>query len=337
MAKPTVGEFCYAVGILVEDCDWARLEVVRMVEDRKRRRWFDRVASPAVVCIVAAGAFLAVHYASLAQGGGQSPSTISPQALTFEVASVRPNAPGDHHYFVWFNPGRFTTSSTIKRLIAFAYNANDFQISARPAWLDSETYSVDAKVPDSLVKELQKLPFDERREKIDLMIRALLAERFKLQARRETKELPVYALVVAKNGNKLREAAPDETYAIGEHPGFGKIGAGQLKGDAIPVSAPRGMTLAWLLSVATDRIVLDRTGLKGRYDVTLQWSSDAAPAVVAAATEGSRPGTDNAPPSESPGPSIFSAIQEQLGLKLESARGPVDVIVIEHIERPSGN
>ena len=234
-------------------------------------------------------------------------------------------------------PATFTTSSTLKRLIAFAYNTNDFQISGGPGWINSETYEVDGKVPDSLVEELQKLPFDLRREKMNSMIQSLLAERCKLKVSHKTKELPVYALLVARNGSKLQEAKPGETYPNGGHPHSGTDDAGRIEGRAIPISAPRGMSLAWLLTSELGRTVLDQTGLKGKYDFTLQWTPDQIPAAMGIGPEGGKPANENPPTPDSSGPSLFAAIQEQLGLKLESTKGPVEILVIDHIERPSEN
>ncbi|MGA3328790.1 MAG: TIGR03435 family protein [Terriglobia bacterium] len=156
-----------------------------------------------------------------------------------------------------------------------------------------------------------------------------------------TKELPVYALVVAKNGSKLHEAKPGDTYPKGlkgsdgrpiGHPNVLHIARGQLIGQGIPIG-----TLAMLLSFQLDRTVLDQTGLKGNYDVTLLWTPDEASAAMTAGPGGGASGAGAAPPPESSGPSLFTAIQEQLGLKLESTKGPVEVLVIEHIERPSEN
>jgi uncharacterized protein (TIGR03435 family) len=271
------------------------------------------------------------------QARAQFSPTIGVPLPSFEVASIRPNRPGDNHYFIWFTPATFTTSSTLKRLIAFAYNTNDFQISGGPGWINSETYEVDGKVPDSLVEELQKLPFNLRREKMNSMIQSLLAERFKLKVSHDTKKLPVYALLVAKNGPKLQEAKPGEAYPNGGHPGSGTDNAGRIEGRAIPISAPRGMSLAWLLTSELARPVRDQTGLKGIYDVTLRWTPDPSLGAMAMGPEGGKPANDNPPPPESSGPSIFTALEEQLGLKLESTKGPVEIIVVDHVEHPSGN
>jgi hypothetical protein len=180
------------------------------VNHRRRSRLFVILAGTVVFSLVNAPPIRA-----------QAAQTAEPASPSFEVASIRPVRPGEKPYFVWFSPGRFTTTSTVKRVIAFAYKAEDFRISGGPGWIDSEFYDVDARVPDSLVEGLQRLPFDERRERINLMIQSLLADRFKLKASHRTKELSVYTLRVAKNGAKLQEAKPSETYPDGGHPGFG--------------------------------------------------------------------------------------------------------------------
>ena len=163
------------------------------------------------------------------------------------------------------------------------------------------------------------------------MIQSLLAERFKLKVSHETKDLPVYALLVAKNGSKLQEAKPGETYPNGGHPGFGTIDAGQLKGEGIPISAARGMSLVFLLSDQLARPVLDQTGLNGKYDIELKWTPDQSPGAIALGPEGGNSASDSS------GPTIFTALQEQLGLKLAPTKGPVKIIVIDHIEKPSEN
>ena len=159
----------------------------------------------------------------------------------------------------------------------------------------------------------------------------------------ETKELPVYALVVAKDGPKLHEAKPGDTYPNGikgpdgtrDTPGTGLMRMG--RGPANRSRGSHGVPWCIMLSEQLGRTVLDQTGLKGNYDFTLQWTPDQSQAAMPMGPEGGKPGADNAPPPESSGPSIFTAIQEQLGLKLESTKGPVEFLVIDHIERPSEN
>ena len=159
------------------------------------------------------------------------------------------------------------------------------------------------------------------------MMQAMLADRFKLKAHRETKDLPMYALVVAKGGFKLKDADPNNTYPNGikgpdgvSHAGMMMMRRDMLTAQAVPISS-----LAGNLAGQLHRIVLDRTGLTGKYDITLRWSPD----------EMSNEQQDAATTISAP--SIFTALDEQLGLKLESTRGPVDAIVVDHIEMPSEN
>jgi uncharacterized protein (TIGR03435 family) len=156
------------------------------------------------------------------------------------------------------------------------------------------------------------------REPMLLRIQALLADRFQLQLHRETKELPLYALVVDKNGPKLQEPANGRKEMDFE------TGRGQLKARNIPMPY-----LTRYLSRGLGRVVVDKTGLGGKYDFALTWDPEEIRV--------SAPPVDVPPPSDSNAPSIFTALEEQLGLKLESRRGPVDVLVIEHVERPSEN
>jgi|SRR5208337_1627287 len=283
---------------------------------------------------------LAFGLLNIPQVRAQSPQTTGAPLPSFEVASVKPNRSGDNHFFISFQPGRFTaTGATTEFLIEDAYNVKHFQVSGGPSWINSERYDVDAKEEDSDFEALQKLPPDQRGEQIRLRVQSLLADRFKLTFHRETKELPVYALVVAKNGPKLQEAKPGDTYPNGmkgldgrAHAGMMRMGRGQLTGQAIPLASLVGM-----LSQQLGRTVVDKTGLKGNYDFTLQWTPDQSQPAMLMGPEGGKPGPDNAPRPESSGPSIFTAIQEQLGLKLESQKGPVEILVIDHVERPSEN
>jgi uncharacterized protein (TIGR03435 family) len=275
----------------------------------------------------------------------QSTQTTGAPLPSFEVASIKPNHSPQPMNRVEAPKGRFiATGITAKALIAEAYAGmsiplRDDQILGGPSWISSERYDIDAKLDDSQVEPLEKLPTGQHLLQTRLRVQSLLADRFKLVVRDETKEVPVYALVIAKNGPKFQEAKPGDTYPNGlkgpdgrSHPGLMSMAGGHLTGQAIPMA-----TLAGLLSLPLGRTVLDRTGLKGDYDFTLQWTPHQRPAGMPMGPEGGKPGTDNPPPPDSSGPSIFTAIQEQLGLKLESTKGPVEVIVIEHIERPSAN
>jgi uncharacterized protein (TIGR03435 family) len=270
----------------------------------------------------------------------QSPQTTAAASPSFEVASIKPNHSAELRISIGFQPGRFVANGiSVKQLIALAYDVRDLQVSGGPSWVDSERYNIEAKEPDSFVQELPKLPPDQRGEQRRLLVQSLLADRFKLKLRRESKELPVYALVVAKNGPKLQEAKPGDTYPKGMkgpdgigHAGLMRMGPGELTGQGLPVES-----FARLLSQALGRSVVDQTGLKGIYDFTLKWTPEPGEGMMLRAPGGGNPGPESAPPPESSGPSIFTAIQEQLGLKLESRKGPVDNLVIDHVEKPSEN
>jgi uncharacterized protein (TIGR03435 family) len=264
------------------------------------------------------------------------PTTPEP---SFEVASIKPDRSGERRCGFGLQPARFTTTNvTAKMLITFAYNVRDFQVAGGSPWIDSEAYDIDAKEEDSVVERLQKLSNGQKREQIGLMVQSLLADRFKLKVTHGTKDLPVYALVVAKNGPKLQAAKGGDTHTNGINVPNGRAhavllnwGTGQITGRGIPMTE-----LAEVLSQQTGRTVLDRTGLKGKYNFSLRWNPDDS-GTTAPGQPGAGPQPDNPPPPDSSGPSIFTAIQEQLGLKLESTKGPVEVLVIEHIERPSEN
>jgi bla regulator protein blaR1 len=268
----------------------------------------------------------------------QSPLVTSVPLPSFEVASIKPSHSGSPRLRIMLPLGRFAASATVKPLIAFAYGISDFQLSGGESWISSETYDIDAKEEDSQAEELQKLPSDQGMQQIRLMIQSLLADRFKLKVSHETKELPEYALVVAKGGPKLQGANPGDTYPNGikgpdghAYPGTMRVERGHATGQALPMAS-----LVMILSKLLGRTVLDQTGLKGKYDFTLQWTPDESPVAMVKGPQDGKQGTEP-PPPESSGPSIFTAIQEQLGLKLVSTKGPVEIIVIDHIERPSEN
>jgi uncharacterized protein (TIGR03435 family) len=248
-------------------------------------------------------------------------SQIPPPPSAFEVASVRLNKTGTRGNSMDFSKGgeRFTaTNMPLGALILVAYNITVRQLSGPCAFL-SEKYDIAAKAehavsPDETLRMLQ----------------TLLVDRFKLVVRRETKEVPVYALTIAKGGPKLRQSDPPESAnpapRIPSHAGGTEPRSGHLifKNESMS-------DFAWALSrtAATgDRVVVDNTGLKGNYDFELTFERDRAPAVGADVRE---------PAAPLQGPSIFSALEEQLGLKLESKKAPVEFLIIDHVEKPSGN
>ena len=262
-------------------------------------------------------------------------------APVYEVASIRLDKSCNGGERIMSDPDGFSaTCATVRSLIQEAYGGvEDNQISGAPNWANSEQYDIEAKMDRSVADQLQKHSEEQQKVERDLMLQALLADRFRLSLHRASKELPVYALVIAKNGPKLRQAKPGETYAnglktaggrtVGPHMMLMQLGGGQIAGQGVPLES-----LVKQLSGQLGRTVLDKTGLKGNYDFNLQWTPDASRTPMLKGAEGGR--LETAAPPDS-GPSIFTAIQEQLGLKLESQKGPVEILVIDHVEKPSGN
>ena len=263
-------------------------------------------------------------------------SSASSSRPEFEVASIKPDKSGDRRIMIAPSPGgRFNaTNVPLKILVTLAYGLQDFQISGLPGWAESERFDIVAKAPADVAGE-QKLQMQ--------MLQRLLEDRFSLKFRRETKELPVYALVPAKNGRKLHESAegpcPAPTSSGAPSPpaasnekftvpcGAFMNSPTRLNGSRVPMAR-----LAAVLSRTVGRTVVDKTGLTGNYDIDLEWTADSnrMPSISGDGT----PGTQ-AP--DSVGPSIFTALQEQLGLRLESQKAPEEVLVVDHVERPSEN
>ncbi len=254
---------------------------------------------------------------------------------SFAVASIKPDKTGSGGVRIMFGPDGFSaTNIPLKLLIREAFGVNDDQIAGLPDWTGSAMYDIDAKVDGADLPVMDKLTFDQRKE----MMVKLLTERFGLKTHQETKDLPVYALVVAKSGSKLHEAKPDDTYPNGLKGPDGQAGGsgmmmfnrdGQLTGQGVKIS-----DLTRILAQQTQRTVIDKTGLTGIYDFTLQMPPPRRlGAMPKPASDGAPAGDD----ADDAGPSIFTALQDQLGLKLESQKAPLPVIVIDHIEQPSEN
>jgi uncharacterized protein (TIGR03435 family) len=257
-----------------------------------------------------------------------SPSSV----FEFEVATIKPNKSNSGSMRAHSTPDGYSiTNASVQALIQLAFGIQDYQIVAAPEWFASEHYDIEAKMDPAVADALQKLNPDDRKRERLLMVRPLLIDRFKLTIHHETKELPVYSLVIAKNGPKLQETKPDSA-TPGVPVGRGGPSVTTNTGNG-PVTltvlhCPNG-DLASVFAPYVGRTVVDKTGLKAVYDFTFQFTPDDTPTA---------PLTGTGPLAPNPtAPSIFTALQEQLGLKLESGRGPVDVIVIDHVERPSGN
>jgi len=279
------------------------------------------------------------------QGRAQSPAATSAPRPTFEVVSIKPDHGDPHRVMIRMAPGgRFSADNiSVKMLLQEAYGVKDSQISGAPGWLDSEQYDIEAKPEDSSADQDGKLSPEERHAKLQMMLQSMLADRFKLALHHDTRELPIYALVVAKNGPKFHESAvtAEDSAPSGPPPpgppgaprmrrGIGMMGRGDLTVNGASLDM-----FANVLSRQLGRLVVDKTGLKGDYDFTLKWTPDEGEGRMFHGA--GEPPRDAAPPPDASGPTIFTALQEQLGLKLESQKGPVDTIVIDHVERPSEN
>ncbi len=230
----------------------------------------------------------------------------SPKAFTYEAVTIKPDPSGNgfwRHTADGFSTGGMPTTNLIRS--AFGLLMDD-QIIGLPTWARSEPLAIQAKTDADTAAALDKLPPAQRWKQTQLMMQALLADRFALKFHHATKDLPIYELAVAKDGFKMKKSPTD----LG---GGGTFSDGRVEAKAISV-----WMFAANLSFSVGRMVVDKTGLEGSYDFTLEWAPEGADA------------SDTRP-------SIFTALEEQLGLKLESARGPVDVIVIDRIERPSEN
>jgi uncharacterized protein (TIGR03435 family) len=227
----------------------------------------------------------------------------TPQRAAFDVASVRPNLTGVNSSSISRSGGRITLENTsLRECITFAYaipDGRDYELSG-PDWLDAKKFDITATLPP-----------ETSRDRVREMLRALLAERFGLKTHSENKKLPSYALVIAKRGPKLQAGIT------------GSDGAFTYAEDHVTVRALSISALADRLSgpvFKLDRPVVDMTGIKGVYDFTLNWAPDSAP------VDGHS------------GASIFTALQEQLGLKLEPRRIVFKILVVDHADKdPSIN
>jgi uncharacterized protein (TIGR03435 family) len=251
----------------------------------------------------------------------------------FEVASIKRDVSGDPvTYARWF-PSLHIERMTLKNLVTLAYQVQDFEVAGGPGWIGSERYNIDAKTESSPVPSQQYVALERRG------LQTLLRDRFSLTTHRETKELPVYELTVAKGGlkvhlsNCIQRITGDTAIAPGktrsDYCGLTAFGRGRIQGSGVSVAY-----LSSLLSNRLRRAVVDKTGITGEYDLQLTFTPDAPP-VASPDAPGPRP-ADGAAAAD-PGPDIFTAMQEQLGLKLESAKGPVEILVIDHAEKPDAN
>jgi bla regulator protein blaR1 len=264
------------------------------------------------------------------------PATAPPQ---FEVASIKPAAPDQRGMFIRTAPGGRVnvTNMPLKEMMVLAWHIQPFQIEGGPSWMESARYDISAK-PEKTPKEGD----------VSLMLQSLLADRFQLKIHHESKDLPLYALVVASKEGKLGPqltptkeggctqfdpSKPPPPMEPGKPPVLGCggmfMGPDRVTGAGIGIDQ-----LIPVLSRILGRTVVDKTGLTGKFDIRAQWTPDQNQ--LRALAGGAQPDAQ-VPQFDPNGPSMFTALQEQLGLKLESQKGPVDMIVIDHVEKPSEN
>jgi uncharacterized protein (TIGR03435 family) len=314
-----------------------------MTERGARKLDFRRKALLGTVGLAALTLPVVLGVANAPQSGQSSPSEAAlATAPRFEEVSIKSfeSDPEGWHYGHSIadppNEGTFlATDVTVEALVGMAYGIqHSWLIQGAPSWLNSEKFDIQAKASRAANNELAKLSRDEGSPIKRRMLQALLADRFKLTTHRETKDLPVYALVIAKNGPKVQEARPVEAYPNGiNDPALNpsiSFGPSKLSGKRIPMAV-----LAELLSDRLGCTVLDQTGLKGNYDFTLQLTAAEREAVMLKASKGCNPEAGSSPPLDSSRPSLLTAIQEQLGLRLDAQKSPLEVLVIDHVERPS--
>jgi uncharacterized protein (TIGR03435 family) len=237
------------------------------------------------------------------------------------VISVKPNKSsiGAHGLVVTeFTADGFRgVNVPVHTLLLEAYGLHEGESFGEPAWASSEVFDIEAKVAGDDVAAFTKLDNDQRQA----MLRQILAERFGLTSHRESREISVYALSVGKGGTKLKESAMDPAMpASARHGGGIQMSMGMI--------AAHECTIPYFLSMLSrqlGRSIIDRTGLTSNYDFTLRWSPD----------NGAGGGSQESAADSLP--TIFTAVQEQLGLKLESTKAPAEVLVVDHLERPSAN
>jgi uncharacterized protein (TIGR03435 family) len=238
----------------------------------------------------------------------------------FDVATVKKNKSGSGMMSISMKPDGFACENIpLQTLIAQAYGIKQDLISGGPAWVTSEGFDINAKVAGPDVATYAKLTQAERQS----MLQALLADRFHLKLHRETKILPIYELVIAKGGARLKPLPPidpaaEEAKAPEDRRANGATttGPGEYTGEGVVLAS-----LANNLAYVVHRTVTDNTGLTGIYNINLKWTPEDEP--PEAGTEA--------------GPSIFTALQEQLGLKLQPSKGPVETLVIDQADPPSEN
>ena len=282
-----------------------------------------------IVVLVVAGITIEAMLAA-----GQAPA----QKPSFEVASVKPSDPNQRGATIQkFVGGRFVAKGvSLRLLLTYAYSVRTFQILGGPGWIGTDRWDIEGKAEEGSAVALPYVDDPNAADSMPVRLQSLLEDRFQLKLHRESRGLPIYELMMAKSGLKMKLSDDQTPFKIPE-PGVAltlpqcgggigryqlRLGRGKMEGCAVELSS-----FIEDLSQQVGRTIGDKTGLKGLYDINLQWTPDLPAAANPA--DGASPPIDE--------PSIFTALQEQLGLRLESAKGPVEVLVIDNVQKPSEN
>ncbi len=284
---------------------------------RKRRR----SGTPCALLIAALSILCLFGQSATPVIAQESPATTTAgRRLAFEVAAVKPSRPGRWGDDLDESGDRLTIQNyTVRRLIREAYGLkSDSQIIGGPEWIGNQRFDVVAKVDDAEAARMNKMTDDQSGKEWALMLQSLLADRFQLRVTRGERSLPVFALVVAHSGPKMKPTPANGANEKGGDPGI-DINWGELAARAASMDGFADVLTS--LRDLENRVVVNRTGLAGSYDFQLDWARD----------RGDGASTD------SPYPGLFTALEEQLGLKLRSERATVDVVVVESAAQPSIN
>jgi len=252
----------------------------------------------------------------------------------FDVVSIKPGDPNQMKGSINFTPdGMSIGNLSLDMLLRQAFKVSSGQLVGLPPWAKNTRYDIEAKVAAEDAPQLKNLKEAERWA----MLVPVFEERFGLKYHHETRDLTVYTLMIAKGGAKMKQADPASTYPNGFRSPGGYGGAGMMRampGEFIGQSVPLE-NLVRSLSAYLGSTIVDKTGLTGKFDFDLKWDPAEQGGAMMMAPGGGPPEAASAP--DATGPTLFTALEEQLGLKLEAHKEPVDVIVIDHVEQPSAN
>ncbi len=295
--------------------------------DQPDRAWLCPRAVAAAVLALFMACIASVHLVHAIPQQGQP---------AFEVSSIKPDLSGSPGPRYSFFPVFRAESATLKDLLMLAWDVQEFQISESPGWVNSGRYNIEAKAEAKPAYDQRWLAGQKQK------LQSLLRDRFGLSMHRETRELPIYQLTVAKGGLKLQPLKEGSCIPFDPNnptPPPGKTpmdycGSGGFTGRGRYEASSASMAdLAKAFSLLTGRTVVDKTGITGVFPVQLTFVPDESMLQI----PGPAGDVGNLAAATDAGPSIFTALQEQLGLRLESGKGPVEVLVIDHVEKPSKN